>query len=69
MDKQISKSQLRHERNIKLLKWGGGALVAVLGVFLCKCIGLSGPAILVGALAGVAAGMVVSRKEAAHVME
>lgn len=32
MDKQISKSQLRHERNIKLLKWGGGALVAVLGV-------------------------------------
>lgn len=45
------------------------ALVAVLGVFLCKCIGLSGPAILVGALAGVAAGMVVSRKEAAHVME
>lgn len=32
MDKQISKSQLRRERNMKLLKWGGGALVAVLGV-------------------------------------
>ena len=45
------------------------ALVAVLGVFLCKCIGLSGPAILVGALAGVAAGMIVSRKGAARVVE
>ena len=45
------------------------ALVAVLGVFVCKCVGLSGPAILVGALAGVAAGMIVSRKEGAHVVE
>ena len=44
-------------------------LVAVLGVFLCKCVGLTGPAILIGALAGVAAGMIVSRKEGAHVVE
>ena len=45
------------------------ALIAVLGVFVCKCVGLSGPAILVGALAGVAAGMIVSRKGGAHVVE
>ena len=45
------------------------ALTAVLGVFACKCVGLSGPAILVGALVGVAAGMIVSRKEGAHVVE
>lgn len=45
------------------------ALVAVLGVFLCKCVGLSGPAILIGALAGVAAGIVVSRKGEGHVVE
>ncbi len=45
------------------------ALVAVLGVFLCKCVGLSGPAILVGALAGVAAGMVVARKGGRRVMD
>lgn len=45
------------------------ALTAVLGVFACKCVGLSGPAILVGALVGVAAGMTVSRKEGAHVVE
>lgn len=32
MDKQISKSQLRRERNIKLLKYGGIALVIVAGV-------------------------------------
>ena len=37
-----------------------------LGVFVCKCVGLSGPAILVGALAGVAAGMIVSRKGGAQ---
>nr|WP_251231316.1 AzlC family ABC transporter permease [Adlercreutzia aquisgranensis] len=34
--------------------------VAVLGVFLCKCAGLTGPAILVGAVAGVVAAMVAS---------
>lgn len=45
------------------------ALIAVLGVFVCKCVGLSGPAILVGALAGVAAGMIVSRRGGAHVVE
>ena len=45
------------------------ALVAVLGVFLCKCVGLSGPAILIGALAGVAAGIIVSRKEPEHVVD
>lgn len=46
------------------------ALVAVLGVILCKCIGLSGPAILIGALAGVFAGIVVSRKRSGqHVMD
>lgn len=36
------------------------ALVAVLGVFLCKEIGLSGPAILIGALAGVCAALFFS---------
>lgn len=46
------------------------ALVAVLGVFVCKCVGLTGPAILVGALLGVVAGIVVSRKGGeAHVMD
>ena len=46
------------------------ALMAVLGVFICKCVGLSGPAILVGALLGVVAGIVVSRKGGeAHVMD
>ena len=34
--------------------------VAAAGVFLCKCAGLSGPAILVGAVAGVVAAMVLS---------
>lgn len=44
--------------------------MAVLGVFICKCIGLSGPAILIGALIGVVAGIVVSRKGgAAHVLD
>ena len=46
------------------------AVMAVLGVFICKCIGLSGPAILIGALIGVVAGIVVSRKGgAAHVLD
>ena len=44
-------------------------LIAALGVFVCKCVGLSGPAILIGALAGVAAGMIVSRRGGAHVVE
>jgi 4-azaleucine resistance transporter AzlC len=39
------------------------AVVAVFGVYLAKCIGLSGPAILIGALLGVVAGMIVVRKE------
>ena len=44
--------------------------MAVLGVFVCKCLGLSGPAILIGALIGVAAGIVVARKGGeAHVMD
>ena len=38
------------------------ALAAVFGVFLCKLIGLSGPAILIGALLGVVAGLIVSKK-------
>lgn len=38
------------------------AVVAVLGVFFCKLVGLSGPAILIGALLGVVAAMVVSKK-------
>jgi 4-azaleucine resistance transporter AzlC len=37
-------------------------VVAVLGVLIAKSIGLSGPAILIGALLGVAAGMIVERK-------
>lgn len=32
MDKQISKSQLRRERNTKLMKWSGATLLVVLGV-------------------------------------
>lgn len=32
MDKQISKSQLRRERNTKLIKWGGATLLVALGV-------------------------------------
>lgn len=32
MDKQISKSQLRRERNTKLMKWGGATLLVALGV-------------------------------------
>lgn len=46
------------------------AIVAVCGVFFCKFIGLSGPAILVGALLGVVAGIVVSRRKGGmHVVE
>lgn len=33
---------------------------AVVGVFVCKVVGLEGPAILIGALVGVAAGMIVA---------
>lgn len=47
-------------------------LVAALGVVLCKTIGLTGPAILIGALLGVAAGIIASRKwgdELYNVME
>ena len=39
------------------------AVVAMVGVFACKAAGLSGPAILIGALAGVAAAMVFSKAE------
>lgn len=38
------------------------AVVAAVGVFLCKLVGLSGPAILIGALLGVVAGMIVSKR-------
>ena len=37
------------------------AAVAMVGVFVCKAVGLTGPAILVGALAGVAAALAFSR--------
>ena len=37
-----------------------GVIAAVLGVLLCKLIGLSGPAIFLGALCGIAAAMLVS---------
>ena len=39
---------------------GVAVAVAMAGVYLCKLVGLSGPAILVGALAGVAAAFAVS---------
>ena len=45
------------------------ALIAALGVFLCKCVGLTGPAILIGALLGVVAGIVASKKEGTRVVE
>jgi predicted branched-subunit amino acid permease len=38
------------------------AVVAALGVCACKLIGLSGPAILIGALLGIAAALIVGRK-------
>ena len=46
--------------------WALGALaaaavVAMAGVFACKAVGLAGPAILIGALAGVAAAMAFSK--------
>ena len=37
------------------------AVSAMVGVYVCKMIGLSGPAILIGALAGVACAIVFSR--------
>lgn len=37
------------------------AAVAMVGVFACKAVGLTGPAILVGAIAGVLAAMLASR--------
>lgn len=40
---------------------GVAILVAMIGVFVCKLIGLSGPAILVGAIAGVVAALLVSQ--------
>lgn len=36
------------------------ALMAVLGVVVCKCIGLSGPAIFIGACVGILSGIAVS---------
>lgn len=38
------------------------AIAAALGVFLCKCIGLSGPAIFIGAILGIAVAMIVTRR-------
>lgn len=37
------------------------AVSAVVGVFVCKCVGLSGPAIFIGALVGVACAIAYSR--------
>lgn len=45
------------------------AVVAIIGVFVCKCIGLSGPAILIGAILGVVAGIVSSRWEGSNVVD
>lgn len=42
------------------------AVVAMAGVFACKAVGLSGPAILVGAVAGVAAALAFSRVQRAR---
>lgn len=43
------------------------AAFAMVGVFVCKCVGLAGPAILIGAIVGVACAIVFSRvKEARH---
>lgn len=41
------------------------ASFAIIGVFACKCVGLTGPAILVGALVGVAAAVVFARVKGA----
>jgi 4-azaleucine resistance transporter AzlC len=38
------------------------AFAAIIGVFVCKCVGLSGPAILIGALIGVGAGYLYASK-------
>ena len=45
------------------------AIVAILGVCLCKTVGLSGPAILIGALAGVAAGIIALKRGGARVLD
>ncbi len=45
------------------------ALVAILGVCICKTVGLSGPAILIGALAGVAAGILAAKRGGSHVVD
>ena len=37
------------------------AVVAIVGVFTCKAVGLAGPAILVGAILGVVAAILVSQ--------
>ena len=37
------------------------AVFAMVGVFVCKCVGLAGPAILIGAIVGVACAIVFSR--------
>lgn len=44
------------------VSWENGLAIAVsmIGVFICKALGFGGPAILIGALAGVAAAMILS---------
>lgn len=42
------------------------AVFAVIGVVICKAVGLSGPAILIGALLGVAAGMITAKVKRAQ---
>lgn len=42
------------------------AFAAIIGVFVCKCVGLSGPAILIGALIGVGAGYLYASKTEKH---
>ncbi len=41
-------------------------VAAFIGVYLCKAVGLSGPAILLGAIIGVTAAIVFSRVRAAQ---
>lgn len=45
------------------------AFVAMVGVFTCKAVGLAGPAILVGAVLGVVAAMLVSQVRRGRVAE
>ncbi len=47
-------------------KTGVVIAVSAAGVALCKLVGLSGPAILLGALTGVVAGLIYGRRERAH---